>query len=79
MVEYQIVLDRTNLFLSGSNHFGQVQIIKISPEKYDLNQTKIIWTRPERFGSDQNNLYQSKTIWTVQNNFALIEGQGISK
>ena len=33
------VLDRSDLFWSGSNHFGQVQIIKISPEKSNLNLT----------------------------------------
>ena len=34
----------------GPNRFGQVQIIKISPEKSDLNLnlTKIIWTRPKQ-------------------------------
>ena len=47
LVEYQIGLDGTNLFWSGSNHIGQVQIIKISPEKYDLNLTKIIWAQPK--------------------------------
>ena len=71
-----IILDGTNSFWSGSNHFGQVQIIKISPEKSDLNLTKIIWTSSKRFGPDQNNLYPSKTIWTVQNHFGPIEGQG---
>ena len=39
-----IVLEETNTFWSGSNHFGQVQIIKISPEKSDLNLIEIIWT-----------------------------------
>ena len=28
-----IVLGGPNLFWSGSNHFGQIQIIEISPEK----------------------------------------------
>ena len=54
-----IVLDRSKLFWSDSNHFGPVQIIKNSPEKSNLNLTKMIWTRPKRFGHDQNNLYQS--------------------
>ena len=43
----------------------------------------MIWIRPKRFvmGSfvlDQNILYQSKTIWTVQNHLGPIEGQGVS-
>ena len=59
-----IVLDGPNLFWSGPNHCGQIQIIEISPEK--------IW-----FGSDQNDLEPNKTIWTVQNHFGPIEGQGI--
>ena len=42
-----IVLVGSNLFWSDPNHFGQVQIIKISPEKSDLNLTKMIWTRPK--------------------------------
>ena len=40
--------------------------------------TKMIWAWPKQFGPDQNNLYPSKTIWTVQNHFGAIEGQGIS-
>ena len=38
-----IVLDGSNLFCSGSNHLGQVQIIKIIPEKSNLNLTEMIW------------------------------------
>ena len=71
-----IVLDRPNSFWSGSNYFGQVQIIKTSPEKSYLNLTKV-------FGPDQINLdltklicTHPKTIWTVQNNFGPMEGQG---
>ena len=33
----KMILDGSNSFWSGSIHFGQVQIIKISPEKSDLN------------------------------------------
>jgi hypothetical protein len=51
-------------FGSGPNHFGQVQIIKISPEKSNLNLTKTIWSQPKQFG-------------TVQNHFGPIEGQSI--
>ena len=32
----------------------------------------------KQFRPHQNILLQSKTIWTVQNNFGPIEGQGIS-
>ena len=69
---------RSNSFWSGPNHYGQVQIIKISLEKSNLNLTKILWPRPKQFGPNQNNLHLSKTIWTVQNHFGPIEGQGIN-
>ena len=72
------VLDRSDSFWLVPNHFGQVQIIKISPEKSNFNLTKMIWSRPKRFGPNQNDLYQSKTIWTIQNHFGHTEGQGIS-
>ena len=75
-----IILDVPNFFLSGSNHFGQFQIIKISkknliwtwpkwfwPNQNDFDPTKMLWNHPKQFGSDQ-------TIWTVQNHFGLIEG-----
>ena len=35
----------------------------------------MIWTQPKLFRPDQNNLNQSKKIWTVQNHFGPIEGQ----
>ena len=35
------------LFWTGTNTFGQVQIIKISPEKSNLNLSKMICTRPK--------------------------------
>ena len=73
-----IILDRSTLFWSSLNRFGQVQIIKISPGKSNLNPTKMIWTRPKQFVPDQNNLYPSKTIWRVQNPFRPIEGQDIN-
>ena len=52
----------------------------MSPEKTDLNPTKMIWTPPKRFGPNQNNLYSSsldgpKSFWTYD--FGPIEGQGI--
>ena len=49
MVEYQSLW-------AGPNHFGQVQIIKISLEKSNLDLTKdaldltqMIWTQPKQF------------------------------
>ena len=72
-----IVLDGSNSLWLDPNHFGtKVQIIKISPEKSNLNLTKMIWTRPKQFRPDQNSKYPSKTIWTVQNNFGPLERQG---
>ena len=61
-----MVLDWTNSFWSGAHHFGQVQIIKISPEKSNLNLTKMIWTSPKRIGPDQNNLDGPKSFWTYK-------------
>ena len=66
----QIILVGYQTFWMGPIHFNQVQIKQISPEKSDLNLTKIVWTRPKQIVLDQNNLYPSKTIWTT-------EGQGI--
>ena len=48
-----IVLDGSNLFWWRPNHFGKVQIIKISSKKVNLNMTK---------------LFGPKTFWMVQNN-----------
>ena len=39
-----IILDGSNLFYTGPNDFAQVQIMKISPEKSNLNLTKMICT-----------------------------------
>ena len=57
LVKYQFgrvrfVLHGSNLFWSGPNHFGQVQIVKISSEKSNLSLTKMIW----------RDLDQTKTI-----------------
>ena len=43
-----IVLDGSNSFWSGPNHFGQVVIIKFA-------QRSLIWTWPKWLGPDQNN------------------------
>ena len=37
----------------------------------------MIWTQPKRIGPVQNDWYSTKMIWTVQNHFGTIEGQGI--
>ena len=60
-------MDGSNLFWWGPNNFGQVQIIK----------TSVIGTWPKWFGPDQNDLDPTKIIWTVQNHFGPIKGQGI--
>ena len=49
-----------------------------------MTLTKMLWTRPKRFGPDQNDWYSNKMIWTVQIHFGLqkfraIEGQGMNK
>ena len=38
----QIILVEYLSFWTGPNHFGQVQIIKISPEKSNLSLTQMI-------------------------------------
>ena len=50
--------------MDGSS-FGEVQIIMIRPENL--------------IEHDPNDLYTTKTIWTVQNGFGPIAGQGISQ
>ena len=61
-----IIFDGSNSFGSGPNHFGQVQIIKISSEKSDLNLTKMIWTWPKQFIPIQNNLDGPKSFLTYR-------------
>ena len=46
-VQAPIVLDWPNSFWLRPNHFGQVQIISISPEKSNLNLIKMIWPQPK--------------------------------
>ena len=66
-----MILDNPNcfdgykLFWSGPNHFVQVQIRLFWTNLYNLDPTKTNWTRLKRM------------IWTVQNHFGPIEGQGI--
>ena len=61
-----ILLGGFNSFWSDPNHFGQVQIIKISPEKSDLNLIKMILTQPKCFVPVQNNLDGQKSFWTYK-------------
>ena len=58
-----IVLNGSNSFWLEPNHFGQAQIIKISPGKCYLNMTEMILTQPKQFGR----------------NFGPIEAQGTSE
>ena len=37
----------------------------------------IIWTRPKQIAPVQDDWYSTKIIWTLQNHFGPIEGQGI--
>ena len=54
---------RAQFILVSPNHLGQAKIIRISPEKYNLNLTKMILT-------------QLKQFVPVQNHFGLIKAQG---
>ena len=72
-----IILDGTNLFWSGTNHFGQVQTKKFSSEKSNLNLTKMIWTQPKRFVPNQKNCYSTNIIWSVQNHFGPIKDKAL--
>ena len=51
-----IVLDRSNSFWLGPNHFEKIQIIRFGPENSNLNLTTTIWTQPKQFAPVQNNL-----------------------
>ena len=75
----QIVLVMSKSFWAGPNHFGQVQIRLFWTIFYNMDLSKMIWTRPKRIGPVQNNWYSTKMIWLVQNNFEAIEGQGIKE
>ena len=73
----KIVLDWYRLFWSGQNHFGQVQIIFFWINVYNFDLSKMIWAWPKQIVPIHNDWYSTKIIWTVQNNFQPIEGQGI--
>ena len=54
-------LKPARLFWTGPNHFDQVQI-RFSGLFYDLDRSKIIWTRRKRTGRVRNDWYPSKII-----------------
>ena len=60
----QIILDRSNSFWTSSNNFEQVQIIKISPEKFSFDMSKMICRRPKEIGPVQNDFGGPNQFWT---------------
>ena len=50
-------------FWMGPNHFKQVQLIKISPIKSNLNLPKMIWTGLKQFGPDQSVVENSREFF----------------
>ena len=67
----QIVLDGYQLFWSGQNDFGQVQIRFFLIKFYNLDLSKMIWTwskqirgRPKWLVLNQNYLDVPKSFWT---------------
>ena len=64
------LLDRPNcsgwvqIVLVGSKIFGQVQIRLFRTNFYNLDQSKMIWTRPKQTGPFQNELDTSTMIGT---------------
>ena len=78
------------MILNRPNCFGQVQIDLVMSKSfwsgtirlfwtifYNLDLSKMIWTQPKQIGPVQNDWYSTKIIWSVQNHFGPIEGQGI--
>ena len=67
----------SEMVLDSPNHFGWAPIIS--------EGSNLVWLYPSHFGQvqiknispEKSNLNLTKTIWTVQNNFGLTEGQGI--
>ena len=56
LVEYQSFWMGSSLV--GPSHFGQVLIIKIIPEKSNLNLTQTIWTIQNHFGPTEGTSHQ---------------------
>ena len=71
------------MILDHPNCFGQVQIILVKSESFlfgpncfDQVQIRLLWTN--FCNLDPSKMwYWTKMIWTVQNNFGPMEGQGI--
>ena len=57
---------------------GQVQIMIFYQNESHLDLTNSFWSWPFHFGRDQIIMVKSKSIWSYQNHFGHIEGQGIS-
>ena len=72
-----IILVGSKLFWCGPNFFGQGQIRLFWTNFYNLDLSKMIWTRPKQIAPLQNDWYSTKMIWAVQNYFGPIEGQGL--
>ena len=68
----KMILDHPNCFCRG--------IIRLFwTNFYNLDLCKMIWTRIKQIGAIQSDWYSTKIIWTVQNRFGPIEGQGITQ
>ena len=90
-VVYSLSFYRYKIILDCPNYLGRVQIVFVESNlfwfgpnqtflKYcffNLDLSKTFWTWLKRTGHVQNDWYTTKMIWTVQNNFETIEGQGI--
>ena len=71
-----IILVGSKLFWSGPKNFCQGQIRLFWAKFYNLEQVKMIWTRPKQIGPVQNDWYSTKMILDRPNHFGPIEGQG---
>ena len=67
----------TKMKCSRPKWIGQVQIVIFDFENHNLDLTNSFWSRPFHFGRDQIIMVKSKSIWSDQNHFGHIEGQGI--
>ena len=73
-----IILVRSKSFWLGPKHFGQGHIrLFWAILFFNLDLSKMIYTRPKQIVLFKNDWYSTKMIWTVQNNFGPMEGQGI--
>jgi hypothetical protein len=74
---YALSFYSSEINLDRTNHFGGVQIILIQVKLDFFGLIFIIWTRPKQIAPVQDDWYSTKIIWTLQNHFGPIEGQGI--